>query len=328
MEIYEKKYIKNLARNLHKRESFQNIFVIGNVFQNYKDKFNFNLSNNSSLIEPYTIKNINIYKINNNLNNNYLNMNIHNLNSNNNNKIHLFRRKKIHISYFEKIKNLYFSKTPKYLSERVLSDNKKLSFNQNNINISHNISRNSYNYSLPKIANSRKGIIDNNVNKNNNIISLENQCINNKNEYHLNKMKLPRIKSTILYKGKNACNNRNINRNYKKIRCNSSLNVSKIAAKSIYMSLGLTPKKENNLNLNNFNKIILLKNYKRKSNNGQNENNKNNNNINIVNINDLSDIKKDNNNIKKSLNKVMINNIMNEDSKLLNDKGTLISFSN
>ena len=112
------------------------------------------------------------------------------------------------------------------------------------------------------------------------------------------------------------------------------------------MSFGLTPQKK--LNLNYFNKIVLLKNhknlFKKRINNEENKINTNDSGskkLNYYLINDFKIINKDK--VKKTMkekgkeykfnqkfNKVIINNINNDtDKMLLNDKGTLIgSFFN
>ena len=349
MDIYNKKNLNELSKN--KRASYQNIFEIKNIIQNFNDKFNFDLSKNNPIIESYTNKKINLYSVNNNLNNILFN---NNKKSQNINQIRVYKSKRISSSYFEKIKNIYASKYPTLLSERIIKTNKKKINNKSNeIKDSKKIFN--HNYYLPKISNNRKGLIYHIMNKKLNLISLENlnsHSLRNKNDLLSNKIRLPRVKSTIIYNNNKDSNKRIIIRNKKMMRCNSSINkpnrsnISNNGVKSIYMSFGLTPQKK--LNLNYFNKIVLLKNhknlFKKRINNEENKMNTNDSGskkLNYYLINDFKIINKDK--VKKTIKekgkeykfnqkfkKVIINNINNDtDKMLLNDKGTLIgSFFN
>lgn len=351
MDIYEEKYQYNLSRNLRKKASYQNIFEIQSIIHNFNNKFNLNLSKDNNRLESYTNKNINIYNINNkNLNKIILNANRH-FNIGPTSKIYSFKRRKISSSYFDKIRNLYNLKTPTLLSERIITKKRKFinqKINQNNINnknINNKKTKNE-NYILPKLSNNRKNVLSNIMNKKLNLIFLENSksySLSNKNgnEYNMlnNKIKLPRVKSTIEYDNKSINYNRILNRNKRLMRCNSSTNKSNIGVKSIYMSFGLTLPKKPKFNFSN--KIILLKNkYKGNIKSEENQIYKRNkitackliyddeiNKLKKININkEIGKEYKFNQNFKK----VNINNINNEnDNILLNDKGTIIgSFFN
>jgi hypothetical protein len=258
MKLYDKGYIKNLNKNLRKKQSYRNIFLIENNFQKPEIKLKRNKSDKNSRIQHNNIKNINIYNINNNINLNKQFPNIKslsNINSLNAYKINYFRRKPLKSSFFEKIKNLYFSKSPTLLYETEDNINKKVFFNnKKNIN---DIIKNSYNNSLPKIIDKKKALLSHILNKKK---IIENYSIKNKNEQMSNKLTLPHIKSSISY------NNKNIKNNFLyKIkvleRCKSSLNISKYGVKSIYMSLNVNQKKDNK---KFFRKNIFLKGMKRK----------------------------------------------------------------
>ena len=188
------------------------------------------------------------------------------------------------------------------------------------------------------------------MNKKHNLLSLENsksyfaKNIGNKNDFILkkinNNIKLPRVKSTVIYNNRNPIINRILSKNKKPKRINSSINKPNIGVKSIYMSFGVTPKKKQNYNF--YNKNIYLKKYnKRYINNKENKNIKNENNENKDikgldnNLNEKNKIINQDENITKKIGKeynfnqnfkqVNIENIKNEnDNNLLNDKGTLI----
>lgn len=336
MDLYNENYLNELSRNLHKRASYQNIFEIKEILKNFKEKFNLDLSRNNPIIHPYTNKKLNIYSINNNLNNIILNNNKRTYNIN---QARIFRSKRISSSYFEKIKNLYIVQTPNLFSSKI----QKVNIKRKNNNINNKKLFNNNNY-FPQISNNRKDLIHHIMNKNLNLISLENMnscsLINKKEVSH--KIKLPRINSTIIRDNK-YLNQKSIDiRNKNFIRCNSSINGSNkpnTRVKNIYMSFGLFPKKK----LNDFNKIVFLKhNYKKIINKEDNKNNINENgskklkyylidDFNLINKNKY--IKKDkgkeykfNKNFKK-----VVNFSLNSENNnmLLSDKGTLIgSFFN
>ena len=67
MDNYSKNYKINL-RNLSKSSSSQKIFEIKDIIQNFNNKFDFGLLKDSSITEPYTNKNLNIFNLNNSLN--------------------------------------------------------------------------------------------------------------------------------------------------------------------------------------------------------------------------------------------------------------------
>jgi hypothetical protein len=337
MDIYNQQYQYNISRNLQKRASYQNIFEIQNIIQNFNNQFNFGLSKKNKSSEPYANRNINIYNLNKNLNKILSNANKH-FSKGQANKVYSFRRKKISSSYFDKIKNLYILKEPNLLSQRIIPKdrNNKNKKANTSIIIKRNKNEINKNYILPKIANDRKNIISNILSKKLNLIHLENSKSysligKNENEYNPNalnnRLKLPRIKSTIVKDNKNINYNRILNRNKKRIRCNSSIIKTNIGVKSIYMSFGLTPQKKPSFNFNN--KIILLKNkYKRHI---KNEENKINNYDNISTnklmdeqvINEIGKEYKFNQDFKKvDINKINHENV--NDNMLLNDKGTLI----
>ena len=340
--IYHRQYLSELKRNAQERASYQNIFEIKKIIQNLKDQFNLDLGKKNPIIQSYKKKKIKIYNVNNNFNSLLFNNN-----TNNTNSIHVYRSKRISSSYFEKIKNIYSSKTPTLLSEKYLKTNKKKIINKikeikndkNNIN---------NNYYLPKISKSRKDLLQHVLNKKLNLISLEN--INSysfgKNDLLSNKVKLPRVKSTIIYDNKDL-NKRLFNRNRKIMRCNSSINKSSksnTSVKSIYMPFGLAPK--NKFNLNCFNKIVLLKKQQKKNNINKEEKKSITHDIepkklNYMLIDDFKLINKDKNNTKtkekgkeykfnQNFKKVINYNLDSDnDNMLLNDKGTLIgSFFN
>ena len=339
MNIYNRHYLSELSRNARERASYQNIFEINNIIQNLKDQFNLDLAKKNPIIQSYKNKKIKIYNVNNNLNSLLIN---NNKNTNNTNPIRVYRSKRISSSYFAKIKNIYSPKTPTLLSEKILNINKKPIIKRNNKNKINN------NYYLPKISNSRKDLIQHVLNKKLNLISLEN--INSysfgRNDLLSNKIKLPRVKSTIIYDKKDL-NKRLFCRNKKITRCNSSINKSNKSnksVKSIYMSFGLAPK--NKLNLNCFNKIVLLKRQHKKNNINSEEKKSITHDIepkklNYMLIDDFKLINKDKNNIKtkekgkeykfnQNFKKVINYNLNSDnDNMLLNDKGTLIgSFFN
>ena len=354
MDNYSKNYQLNFPRNLPKRSSYQNIYEIRDIIQNFNSKFDFGLLKDSSIIEPYTNKNISIFNLNNNLNKKLFDAN-KKLHNGNTQKIYSFKRKRISSSYFDKIRNLYFFKQPTLLSGRIITKkrnliNKKINISNNNKNNKIKISNKYY---LPKISNDRKDLIVHLMNKRHKLLSLENcksysvGSIGNKNDFINNNIKLPRVKSTIAYNNKIPINNRILSRNKKPIRCNSSISKPNLGVKSIYMSFGITPKKEKNYNF--YNKVIFLKKYnKRYINNEENKNIKNDNNDSKGLNNNLNDenkiINQDENitkekekekkkekekgkeyNFNQNFKQVNIENLhIENDNNLLNDKGTLI----
>ena len=258
----------------------------------------------------------------------------------NNHKIYSFKRKRISSSYFDKIKNWYFYKNPTLLSERIITKKRKLFTKKINITNNNKINKIKINnnYFLPKISNDRKDLIAHLMNKRHKLLPLENsksysvRNIINKNEPIFqkinNNIKLPRVKSTILYNNKISMNNRILSRNKKPIRCNSSISKTNIGVKSIYMSFRPSPKKEKNYNF--YNKVIFLKKYnKRYINNEENKNIKNNNDSkglnNNLNYGNITKEKGKEYNFNQNFKQVNIENINDEnDNNILNDKGTLI----
>lgn len=334
MDIYN----KNWLRNIQKRASYENLFEIRNIIDNFNNKFNFGISKDNSIIEPYINKNINIYYINNNLNKILFNGKKQ-FNSISNNKIYCFKRKRKKIisnSYFDKIKNLYSLKPP-----ILLSGKKKEKLINNNSNAMDNKkTKNNHYFYLPKISSDRKDLISHIINKKLNYISLENTELNNfSNKYNFNnnkniKQKLPRVKSTIVCNNNNLQYNRLFSQNKRHIRCNSSISNPNLGVKSIYMSFGLKPKKEQNNNF--FSKKILLRNFhKRNINSEENRIIRNNifsKRLNHYLVEDFKKINKDKTvekgkeyKFNQKFKKVIFNNLNNEnDNMLLNDKGTLI----
>ena len=349
MDIHNKIIMSNFSRNIHKnhninkRSSYQNIFETKNFISNFFNKYNLNYSkiNSNSKIEPHTQKNINLYSINNSINHLFLNNSNKNLNYFDKRHIFSFKKKRIGSSYFDKVRNLYALKTPIFLSDKIANNHKKIITSQN-INKKRNIHNNQKFY-LPKVTNEKKYLINHFINKKLNKLVLENSKSSSVNglkiDFTRNKIKLPRIKSTIIYNNKNLSRNILLNKYRRLKRCKSSTQVPNFGVKSIYMSLDVNNKKKNN----KFNKGFLLKNNSNKSfnfitdkyiNNENNpkkgQNNKNNNLIDNFNV--LSKEKKakrekgkeyDFSQSFKQINNLNLN-LVNDNDMLLNDKGTLI----
>ena len=236
MDICNKNCFKYLSRNLSKIVPLKK--KIKSLIQSYNDKYKYILSNNknnnNNSLESYKNKNILIHIINSNINHPFFNE-IRNLKSYNSNKSKISKLKRINSSYYYKYKNLYPDNI-KSLSEKRINNKNEF---QNKSDIS--------NY-LPKILN-KKSLIHNVMKPKSKSISISYKNEAQSNE--IQKIKLPRIKSTAIY----------INNNIRKKpnRCISSLNVSKNGVKSIYISMDLQEKLEKNV----FNKKIFLKKNKR-----------------------------------------------------------------
>ena len=307
MDICNKNCFKYLSRKISKIEPLKK--KIKSLIQSYNDKYKYILSNNKNNnnknnigIESYKNKNIFIHNINSNINHPFF-YEIRNSKSYNANKSKISKLKRINSSYYYKYKNLYLNNI-KSLSEKRINNKIKFS-NKSDIN----------NY-FPKILN-KKSLIFNVMKPKSKSISLsyKNEALYNE----IQKIKLPRINSNSLY----------INNNIRKkpIRCISSLNISKIGVKSIYIPMNLTKKKEENT----FNKKIFLKKNKRKF---MKENSMFLKKLNYYFIDSHDDINKKEVILKekgKEYNfiqkfNIIDRNIINDfdDGLLLNDKGTII----
>ena len=343
MSIHNKINVNNLSRNIHgvqKRVSYHNIFGIKNIISNFQNKYNLDFSKVNTKIKHYTQKNKNLYcinKINNSIN--HLLLKNQNLNLNYFDKCHIFsfKRKRACSSYFDKVRNLYALKTPTIFSEKIANIHKK-------INTNKNLNKNKINKNLflPKIKNKKINIISNFNNKSLNKDFSKNSKSSSiiRNNILMKKIKLPRIKSTIIYNNKNIYRNAIFIKNKNLKRCKSSKQIP-FGVKSIYMSLDLNAKRKNN----HFIKGFLLKNYSHKNSNFIHEKSYNNE-SNIKNsqkyrikyniINNFHKINIDKN-IKrekgkeydfsqsfKQVNNLNLDLINDNDNMLLNDKGTLI----